>query len=213
MNGVVLDLPRAEAILYFAYKEGLVREDASKTDGFLASIVRKFESANPYYVQGIKESAFEQLVLCQTVYAPFRIPKGVYGSIFDDGIFKLVDLQSLNNDNITFQKIDLGIWADMLKSRGINMDESEIERRFNECKGAYNDFLNVSNGVFPNELNTIFADVIDDFKIDKRLCSLPEWEIFKQTEKRLYPIIIKVLDEYKKYYPYQVRYLPIVSFP
>lgn len=50
MNGVVLDSPRANAVLYFAYKEGLISEDPLMTDGFLASIVKKIESANSNYV-------------------------------------------------------------------------------------------------------------------------------------------------------------------
>lgn len=197
MNGVVLDSPRANAVLYFAYKEGLISEDPLMTDGFLASIVKKIESANSNYVQGLKQAAFEQLVLCQTVYVPFHIPEGVYGCVLEDGIIKSPDKQLCNTTNFEFQSINLGILSSMLKSQGISIDESEIKERLDEYGQAYDDFMSVNNGVFPDAIKASLAHIIDDYQIHKQLFELPEWKRYMQAERRL-DMITNVLHDYKR---------------
>ena len=64
-EGVVLDQPMANALLYMAICEGLLDDDPTIGDGF----VRKLLSSHP--PEQVVSDALEQLILGGKVFVPF----------------------------------------------------------------------------------------------------------------------------------------------
>jgi hypothetical protein len=195
-NGVVLDAPKARAILYTAVQEGLIDGDPGIGDGFVRDLL-----AHPP-APALVEKAMEQLVIGGRVLLPpsrgVVLQPSWQGELFDSGI--LVPLPYLAaGDLVEVPEISYEIILGLASVRGGNWSEEKLS--------ACIDTLNHANQQWEATKGDLTYGSIDLLKVFERsgwkdfeTGMTPEqdatWESLNAAIVALGPIIESV-NEYK----------------
>jgi hypothetical protein len=122
-NGVVLDPPKARAILYAAVQEQLVDSDPAIGDGFVRDLLTHPPS------RGLVEEAMEQLVIGGRILIPQSwgvvLPPSWQGELFEKGIFAPLPYLP-DHDLVEMPQISSEIILGLANARGGNWSEDKM---------------------------------------------------------------------------------------
>lgn len=191
-NGVVVDEPQGRALLYQAIKEKLVDDDLSIGNGFVKRILE-----NPPLAD-VRDSAYEQLILGGKVYVPFRIPDQWKGEILEKEVISSIPY--INDENrIDVESINTSLILFMLRARGINWTESQLQGMVIDFYEKVREFEAVSDGINFDSMFVLVAIAGLDPNSSKTLTPvrMKKWEEANLAYQQVKPVI-DVIESYKK---------------
>ena len=129
---VIFDRALFDAYLSLATQEGLLDEDAYKTDAYLA----RYKKNQP--ATHIKHQVLEQIILTPNILTTQSFPsERFHGHILNGEL--LTTISPPGEDLIKIGRFSGNIISDMLLSRGYSIPENEFEERLEKARQALNE--------------------------------------------------------------------------
>lgn len=126
---VVLDRVLFDTYLSLATQEGLLDEDAYKTDAYLS----RYKQHQPLI--HLRQQLLEQIILTPEILTTQKFPsERFHGHILDKGL--LITISPPGEDLIKIGRFSRAIIGDMLLSRGHSIPENEFDERLENARQA-----------------------------------------------------------------------------
>jgi len=191
-NGVVLDQPLAEALLFAAVQERMVDNEPSIGDGFVARLLKSCPS------QGLIDLAFEQLVLGGTAIMPFWLPPDWRGELFDSNTV-CATFPVSENTAVEVSNLPSDVVLGMLSARGVFWDESTLLQLYERYMNSYKKWEIVADGKsfdgieIRKVIRAISKDNFDDYTPEQ----LAAWDELSLEYRNLRPVM-ECIDAYSR---------------